>query len=269
VKLFALIPSLALLVSACLPGARQSAPVSGEIVVFAASSLTDAFQDMAYTFEQANPTARLTFNFGASSQLAAQLGQGAIADVFASADTLQMDNARKSAALAAPEHIFASNHLVLITPKDNPAHINSLKDLATPGVKFVTAQPGVPIGAYTAEMCDKAAADPSYGSDFKSKVESNTVSEEGDVRQVVSKVQLGAADAAIVYMTDATPHVRTRLNVVQLPDSVQIVASYPIAVARGHNPSGGEAFVAYVLGPNGQAILKKWGFLTQLSSSGS
>jgi molybdate transport system substrate-binding protein len=263
VKLAALIPSLALLVSACLSGARQTPPVSGEIVVFAASSLTDAFQDMAYTFEQANPTARLTFNFGGSSQLAAQLGQGATADVFASADTLQMDSARKSGALAAPEHVFASNHLVLITPKDNPAHINSLKDLASPGIKFVTTQPGVPIGAYTAQMCDKAAADPSYGSDFKSRVQANTVSEEDNVKQVVSKVQLGQADAAIVYTTDATPHMHARLNVIQLPDSVQVVASYPIAVARGYNPGGGEAFVAYVLGPNGQATLKKWGFLTE------
>jgi molybdate transport system substrate-binding protein len=268
VKLIALIPSLALLAGACLSGPRQAALASGEIVVFAASSLTDAFQDMAYTFEQANPTAKLTFNFGASSQLAAQLGQGAIADVFASADTLQMDSARESGALAAPDHIFAGNRLVLITPKDNPAHINGVKDLANPGVKIVTAQPGVPISDYTAQMCDKAAADPSYGADFKSRMQANTVSEEEDVQQVVSKVQLGTADAAIVYMTDATPRTHTRLNVIQLPDSVQIVASYPIAVARGYNPSGGEAFVAYVLGPNGQATLKKWGFLTQLSSGG-
>src|SRR5205085_6224305 len=183
-------------------------PVSGEIVVFAASSLTDAFQDMGTAFQQANPDARLIFNFGASSQLATQLGQGASADVFASADTTQMDNAKKSGAVTGQDRIFAGNRLVLITPKDNPAHITSVGDLANPGVKFVTAQPSVPIGTYTAQMLDKASADPQYGADFKDRVVGNTVSQEDNVRQVVSKVQLGEADAAVVYSTDATPQLR-------------------------------------------------------------
>ncbi|HEY1297959.1 MAG TPA: molybdate ABC transporter substrate-binding protein [Chloroflexota bacterium] len=238
-----------------------AAPVSGEIVVFAASSLTDVFQDMATAFQQANPNAKLTFNFGASSALATQLGQGANADVFASADTTQMDNARKSGAVTGQDKPFAGNRLVLITPKDNPAGINSVNDLASDGVKFVTAQPSVPIGAYTAQMLDKASADPSFGSDFKSKVMANTVSQEDNVRQVVSKVQLGEADAAIVYSTDATPQVRDQLNIIEVPDALQTLATYPIAVAKGNNATGGEAFVAYVLSPDGQGSLKKWGFL--------
>ena len=171
-------------------------PVSGEIVVFAASSLTDVFQDMATAFQQANPNAKLTFNFGASSQLATQLGQGAKADVFASADQTQMDNAKKADAIGGQDVVFARNRLVVITPKDNPKQITAVKDLAKDGVKFVTAQPTVPIGQYTAQMLDKAVADPAYGADFKSKVEANTVSKEDNVRQVVSKVQLGEADAA-------------------------------------------------------------------------
>lgn len=240
---------------------RDATPVSGEIVIFAAASLTDVFQDMATVFQQANPNAKLTFNFGASSQLATQLGQGASADVFASADTTQMDNAEKAGAITGQTHIFAGNRLVLITPKDNPAHLTGVKDLANDGVKFVTAQPSVPIGTYTAQMLDKAASDPAYGADFKPRVEANTVSEEDNVRQVVSKVQLGEADAAIVYSTDATPQVRDQLNIIQVPDPLQTLASYPIALARGTNSSGGEAFVAYVLGPDGQATLKKWGFL--------
>jgi molybdate transport system substrate-binding protein len=237
------------------------APVSGEIVVFAASSLTDVFQDMATAFQQANPNAKLTFNFGASSQLATQLGQGASADVFASADSTQMDNAKKSGAVTGQDRIFAGNRLVLITPKDNPAHITGIKDLANDGVKFVTAQPSVPIGTYTAQMLDKANADPSYGAGFKDKVVANTVSQEDNVRQVVSKVQLGEADAAIVYSTDPTPQVRDQLNIIQVPDPLQTLASYPIAVAKGNNASGGEAFASYVLGPDGQATLAKWGFL--------
>jgi molybdate transport system substrate-binding protein len=216
---------------------------------------------MATAFQQANPNAKLTFNFGASSALATQLGQGANADVFASADTTQMDNARKSGAVTGQDKPFAGNRLVLITPKDNPAGINSVNDLASDGVKFVTAQPSVPIGAYTAQMLDKASADPSFGSDFKSKVMANTVSQEDNVRQVVSKVQLGEADAAIVYSTDATPQVRDQLNIIEVPDALQTLATYPIAVAKGNNATGGEAFVAYVLSPDGQATLKKWGFL--------
>jgi len=243
-------------------------PVSGEIVVFAASSLTDVFQDMATAFAQANPNAKLTFNFGASSQLAAQLGQGARADAFASADQAQMDNAKKTDVLSGPDTVFARNRLVLITPRDNPAHIAAVKDLANVGVKFVTAQPSVPIGQYTLQMLDKAVADPSYGADFKTSVQANTVSQEDNVRQVVSKVQLGEADAAIVYSTDATPLVRDQLQIIQVPDPLQTLANYPIAVARGANASGGEAFVAYVLGQQGQATLARWGFLPP-SPSGS
>jgi molybdate transport system substrate-binding protein len=238
-----------------------AAPVSGEVVVFAAASLTDVFQDMATAFQQANPNARLTFNFGASSTLATQLGQGASADVFASADPIQMDNARKSGAITGQDQVFAGNRLVLITPKDNPANITSVQDLANDGVKFVTAQPSVPIGTYTSQMLDKASSDPSYGSDFKDKVMANTVSQETDVRQVVSKVQLGEADAAIVYSTDPTPQVRDQLNIIQVPDALQTLATYPIAVAKGNNSSGGEAFVSYVLAPEGQATLARWGFL--------
>jgi molybdenum ABC transporter molybdate-binding protein len=178
-----------------------------------------------------------------------------------------MDNAKKSGAVTGQDKVFAGNRLVLITPKDNPAKISGVKDLANDGVKFVTAQPSVPIGTYTAQMLDKASADPAYGSDFKAKVQANTVSQEDNVRQVVSKVQLGEADAAIVYSTDPTPQVRDQLNIIDVPDPIQTLASYPIAVAKGNNSSGGEAFASYVLGPDGQATLKKWGFLPPPTAS--
>jgi molybdate transport system substrate-binding protein len=236
-------------------------PVSGEIVVFAASSLTDVFQDMLADFQAANPNARVTFNFGASSQLATQLAQGASADAFASADSVQMDNARTAGAVTGPDTIFARNRLVLITPKDNPRQITSVKDLSQHGIKFVTAQPAVPIGTYTMHMLEKASADPTYGADFKDKVVANTVSQEDNVRQVVAKVQLGEADAAVVYSTDPTPQVRDQLQLIPIPDALQTLASYPIAVARGNNPAGGAAFAAYVVGPAGQATLARWGFL--------
>lgn len=229
--------------------------------MFAASSLTDAFNDMAAGFQRANPNARVTFSFGASSQLATQLGQGARADAFASADQTQMDNAKKADAVAGPDTVFARNRLIIITPKDNPKKIAAVKDLGNDGVKFVTAQTTVPIGQYTLQMLDKASADALIGSDLKSKVEGNTVSREDNVRQVVSKVQLGEADAAVVYSTDATPQVRDQLHIIQVPDAFQVLAAYPIAVARGGNSAGGEAWVNYVRGQQGQATLAKWGFL--------
>ncbi len=250
-----------------MPTATQSkspataTPVSGEIVVFAASSLTDAFNDIATGFQGAHPNARLTFNFGSSSQLAMQLSQGASADVFASADQTQMDNARRSDAIASADRVFVRNRLIVITPRDNPRQIATVRDLGKDGIKFVTAQPGVPIGQYTAELLDKASGDPVYGADFKKRVEGNTVSREDDVRQVVSKVQLGEADAAVVYSTDATPRVRDQLRIIQVPDALQTIASYPIAAARGSNTAGGEAFVDYVLGSQGEATLAAWGFM--------
>lgn len=243
------------------PHLAEAAPVSGEIVVFAASSLTDAFQDIAAAFQQANPNGRLTFNFGASSQLATQLGQGALADVFASADQTQMENVRKTGAIAGQDQVFARNRLVLITPRDNPAGINAVNDIANPGVKFVSAQPSVPIGQYTARMLDRASADPAFGADFKTRVLANTVSQEDNVRQIVSKVRLGEADAAVVYSSDATPQVRDQLQIIQVPDPLQTLAMYPIAVTHGNNSAGGQAFMAYVVEPQGQAILAKWGFL--------
>jgi molybdate transport system substrate-binding protein len=136
-----------------------------------------------------------------------------------------MDNARKAGAIAGQDRAFAANRLVVITPRDNPKHISSVKDLANDGVKFVTAQPSVPIGTYTAQMLDRASADPTYGPGFKDRVVANTVSQEDNVRQVVSKVQLGEADAAVVYSTDATPQVRDQLNIIEVPDPLQTLAT--------------------------------------------
>jgi molybdate transport system substrate-binding protein len=241
--------------------------VNGEIVIFAASSLTDAFQEIGGAFQQANASAKVTFNFGASSQLRTQLEQGARADVFASADQAQMDNAKKADTIAGQDRVFARNRLVLIVPRGNPAHISSVKDLANDGLKFVTAQPSVPIGQYTATLLDKASSDPAYGSDFKAKVEGNIVSREDNVRQIVAKVQLGEADGGIVYTTDVAPQVRDQLQQIAIPDALQTIATYPIAVAKGGNAAGGEAFVTFVLGPSGQAILGKWGFLSLVATA--
>lgn len=245
------------------PAAAPLAPdnVTGDVVVFAASSLTDAFKELSTEFQRVHPNARVVFSFGGSSQLAIQLVNGARADVFASADQDQMDVAERGHALAGPTAIFVQNRLMLIAPRDNPAQISSLQDLARPGVKVVGAQAAVPIGAYTSQLLQSASASPTYGPDFQRRVEANLVSREDTVRQIVAKIQLAEADAAIVYVTDVTPQIADQFVRIPLPDTLQVAARYPIAVGNGHNPAGGEAFVAFVGSPPAQQILARWGFI--------
>jgi molybdate transport system substrate-binding protein len=244
-------------------GSGLASAVSGEITIFAASSLTDAFNEIGAQFQAANPGSKVTFNYGASSQLRTQLEQGARADIFASANQQEMDKAKQSRVISGTERVFVRNRLAVITPKDNPGAITSLKDLAKPGLKFVTAAPEVPIGVYTQDVLEKLAGDPAYGADFKDRVNANIVSREPNVRQVVAKVNLGEADAAVVYTSDVAPDVRNTVSMLEIPDQFNTLATYPIAVIKDAlNPTGGAAFSAYVLSLDGQASLKKWGFLT-------
>jgi molybdate transport system substrate-binding protein len=254
------------------PGTRADSAaaddLTGDVVVFAASSLTDAFKDVATEFQRAHPHARAVFSFGGSSQLAIQLVNGARADVFASADQDQMDAAEKGHALLGPQQVFVRNRLMVIAPHDNPASITSLQDLAKPGVKVVGAQASVPIGAYTTQLLKSASANANFGADFQQRVERNVVSREDTVRQIVAKIQLGEADAAVVYVTDVTPQMANQFVRVSLPDDLQVTAQYPIAVGNGHNRAGGEAFVAFVESPVGQHILASWGFMTVSQAEG-
>jgi len=239
-------------------GSGQSA--TGEITVFAASSLTDAFKEIGTAFAAANPGSTVTFSFAASSQLRTQLDQGARADAFASADQAQMDAAKKGGSVAGDDHVFARNRLTIITPKDNPKEIQGPCDLAKAGVKFVTSQPSVPVGQYTVAMLDKGTAG-ACGPEFRASVEKNIVSQEDNVRQIVAKVQLGEGDAGVVYTSDVTPQVRDQLQRVAVPDELNTLATYPVAATKGNNPTGGQAFATYILSPPAQDILAKWGFM--------
>lgn len=278
-RLIALILAATWLASACAvaaPAAPTPAPIvaptpvdpiSGDIVVFAASSLTDAFKDIAQDFHHAHADAHVVLSFGGSSQLAVQLENGARADVFASADQVQMDAARRANVISGPDRTFAKNRLVVIAPRENPAGVNSLEDLARDGLKVIGAQVNVPIGAYTQTLLDSASAAPGYGSDFSRRVQRNIVSREDTVRQIVAKIQLGEGDAAVVYLTDVTPQIADQFVEIALPDSLQVIANYPIAPAKGRNPTGGQAFIDYVLSDAGQHSLAQWGFLTHPSTS--
>lgn len=239
-----------------------SAPVT--ITVFAAASLSDAFKELSTQFRTVHSEVELNFNFAGSDQLAQQIVQGAPADIFASANTKQMDVVIQAAeAQSGSQKVFVRNRLVLVYPKENPAHLQSLADLARPGVKLVLANKSVPVGAYALDFLTKASQLPAYSATYSPSVLSNVVSYEESVRAVLSKVSLGEADAGIVYTTDAASVSDGSIGTLEIPDALNTLASYPIAVTKqGQSKSQAHAFVEYVLSPEGQQILQKYGFIS-------
>jgi molybdate transport system substrate-binding protein len=194
--------------------------------------------------------------------LRTQLEQGARADVFASADQAQMDNAKRAGVIEGADQVFVKNKLVVIYPAANPGRISGLQDLARPGVRFVLTDPNVPIGAYARTALQQMSRDPQYGADFGSRVLANLRSEEANVRAVVTKVQLGEADAAIVYASDVTPAVAKDITSVLIPDQFNVLAAYPIAAVKdGQNKDGARGFIAFVRSPAGQEVLRKHNFI--------
>lgn len=233
---------------------------SGTLTVFAAASLTESFTEIKGIFEKANPGVIVRYNFGGSPTLVTQLTQGAPADLFASADQPNMENAVKGGVIAGSPQVFAKNKLVIIVPKENRAGITTPKDLARPGIKFDTAQENVPVGKYTQQALDNFSTLPGYGADFKAAVNKNTVSQEDNVKAIVQKVQLGEVDAGIVYATDAQA-AKDKLTLIAIPDAQNIIATYPVALVKDAKQAAlGQQFVDFLLSADGQAILQKYGF---------
>jgi molybdate transport system substrate-binding protein len=235
-------------------------PAGGPLTVFAAASLTESFTATKAAFEKANPGITVTYNFAGSPALVTQLTQGAPADLFASADQPNMENAVNGRVIAGTPRIFAKNKLVIIVPKDNRAGIMTPKDLAKPGVKFDTAQASVPVGAYTQQALGNFSKLPEYGADFKANVNKNIVSQEDNVKAIVQKVILGEADAGIVYATDAQAS-KDKLTEIDIPDAQNVIATYPVAVVKGAKQAAlGQKFIDYLLSSEGQAIMRTYGF---------
>jgi molybdate transport system substrate-binding protein len=269
-KLLSIMLIIGLLAAACTsavtPAPTISAPaaapaVEQKLTVFAAASLTDAFNEISEQFKQQNPSTVLEFNYAGSQQLRTQLEQGATADVFASANTTEMNNAIKSElVVSGTQKTFVRNRLAVIVPKDNPGGVNGLKDLAKSGLKIVLAAPSVPVGGYALTALNKMNAD--FGATFSQTVLSNVVSQEDNVKQVVAKIQLGEADAGIVYSSDVTPDAAEKVTKIDIPDKYNVLATYPIAVLKAAPQAALAAkFMDYVLSPDGQAALTKWGFI--------
>jgi len=254
--------------SACTP---QTAPVvptqtaagSNSLTVLAAASLTESFSELGKLFEARNPGVKITFSYAGSQQLAQQLDQGVPADVFASASTKYMDAAITSKRVNKNDtKTFVKNRLVVIYPKGNPAGLKELKDLAKPGLKLDVANKAVPVGQYALDFLDKASKDAAFDAQFKDNVLKNVVSYEESVKSVVTKVMLDEADAGIVYVTDITIEAASKIGQLDIPDALNTVATYPIApISDSKNADLAKAFVAWVLSPEGQAVMVKYGFL--------
>ena len=232
----------------------------GDLTVFAAASLTDAFEAIEQELEAATPNLSITYNFGGSQALVTQLEEGAQADVFASANTALMDAAIAAELVAGEPVPFVRNRLAIVTPAGNPVGIESAADLGKEGILLVLAQPEVPAGRYARESVCKMASDTvTYGPDFVERVAANVVSEEEDVRDVLAKVALGEADAGIVYVSDAVA-AGDQVLMVDIADEVNVIATYPVAVLAEGDQALGSPFISFLLSEEGQALLERFGF---------
>lgn len=233
---------------------------AGNLTIYAATSLTDVFDALAHAYERNHPEVEIRLNFANSATLAAQIAAGAPADVFASANELQMAKVIESGRVDAAEvDIFAHNRLIVIVPADNPAAIQSVDDLAGDGVLLVLAAAGTPIRAYTDAMLASHKAE--FGADFSERVGRNLVSEERNVRQVVARVALGEADAGVVYQSDALGDVSSRLGAIPIDERHNQLASYPIAPLNdAAAPRLAQAFIQYLRSADALQILADYGF---------
>jgi molybdate transport system substrate-binding protein len=232
------------------PESGSGGSSGGTLNVFAAASLVNAFGDLQKTFEQQHPGWKVTLNTAGSDQLAAQIEQQAPADVFAAASPKYPEQLQGEKLLGKTTD-FATNSLLLVTPKSNPAHITTAADLEKGDAKVVAADPAVPLGSYTEDVLGNLGID---------ERKLNVVSKEQDAEAVLAKLTSGEADAGFVYVTDALSQ-RAKLNEIQFPASADATATYPIGiVSYSKNTKAAQQWIDLVKGPQGQAVLKRFGF---------
>ena len=249
IRLAAAAAAVALVLAGCggddePSGGSPAAP--GELTVFAAASLTAAFTELGQRFTAANGGTKVTFNFAGSQALATQIQQAAPADLFASADTANMGKVEDLVGTPQP---FASNLLAIVVEQGNPKGVKTLDDLASTDLKVVLAAEEVPAGKYAKQILDQAG------------VRVQPVSQEDNVKAVVTKVSLGEADAGLVYVTDVAAG-GDKVEGVDIPEDQNVLATYPIATVKASQaPGQAQAFMDLVLSGEGQQVLEEHGFL--------
>ncbi len=257
-RLVALAAIVALAVSGCagVPSA-SAAPV--DLTVYGASSLTSVLTKVKATYETAYPGTTLTMSTDSSAALETKIEQGADADVFLSADTANPQKLIDKGLASGVLIKFAANLLVVIVPRANPAGIRAPADLARPGVKVIAAGDSVPITKYAAQLVASLAKQPGYPAGFAAKYEANIVSRQDNVAAVVAQVGLGEGDAGIVYATDAKTS--TTVVTVPLPAETSVAVTYAgVVVKASGNVAAARAFLTWLAGSYGQAILASFGF---------
>ena len=256
--------ALALVVSAlaftgCAASAGRTAPATLTLSVAAASSLRDAFTEAASRYEASHPSVTLQLAFDASSALRTQIEQGAPVDLFASADTTNPQQLVDNGLATGPVTPIARNELVIVVPPSTTATVATPVDLARSGVKVIAAGPEVPITKYASQLVGNLAHQPGYPADFAARVAANTVSREDNVRAILAKVALGEGDAGIVYATDARAG---KVGTVAIPPGANVIATYgAVVVKASSHPAQAQAFIDWLVGPDGQAGLAGFGFL--------
>ena len=235
-------------------------PAAGaELQVYAAASLKAALAGVRIAYEAANPGTRITISTDSSTALETKIEQGAPADVFLSADVANPQKLADKGLAAGIVTRFAGNLLTIIVPVGNPAGIRNPTDLAVGGVKIIACAEGVPIQRYTATLLGNLAKVPSYPADFAARVDANVVSREDNAGAIVAKVGLGEGDAGIVYVTDAKSS--DKVTTVSIPDGANVPATYGAVVVRASaNQAAATAFVGWLEGAQGQAVLATFGF---------
>lgn len=241
---------------------QSTSPGSSDTVtltVLGAASLTKALPEVGRLYTAAHHEVRFGFTFGGSDALAVDIEQGAPADLFAGASTKYAIQLAGEGLVETPTP-FATNALVVIVPRSDPGGISTLHDLTRPGIKLVIGAEAVPVGSYTRAVLANLSRDPSYGAGFAGKVLMNVVSNEDSVTGVLTKVELGEADAGFVYVTDAEG-AGSSVRAVTLPQSAQAVAVYPVTpVKASRHLAQAEAFARFLLGTQAQAVLQRAGF---------
>ena len=245
--------------AACSSPAVSPSAASTSLAIYGASSLKAALAKIETAYEAAVPGTTLTVSIDSSAALETKIEQGAPADVFLSADTANPQKLVDKQLTAGGLTKFAGNLLTVIVPTANPAAIQGPADLAKPGVKVITASESVAVTKYATMLVANLAGEPNYPADFAARYTANIVSKEDNVGAMVAKVELGEGDAAIVYVTDAKGS--TKITVIAVPDAANVPATYAgVVVKASAYAAAATAFLAWLAGPEGQAVLAALGF---------